>query len=345
MAKIITQLDIPLPGNLDKITEQNFAKYLSWQNKGKEVSKRLVEPFKGALCAATGYDDDNRPAYPVTDLIPAGGGIVYGVTTEPTTKRPAYSKVNESLKEYVDVLVDQYERGIRRKDILTVNEEPYVAVEDLMVTIQEDLENILDGKEGVKQSVHLVNPDEAVEEVPESISITLGRDYSALTEFHATMYETAKRFVAQGNAQANAYKKKIKKDSVDTLGDTPDDVVALAYAFENLTFVHQLEPRFTPKHKDILYAFIKEKPKRFTKRSKFGDFVKAQMLVDKGEAKVLEDKGLVDSAFRETYQPIRRKEKVFVRLYGLRDKLEEYYKRITTDSLEQNVFMQPGVDT
>jgi hypothetical protein len=342
MAKIITQFKVSLPGDLSGMTEENFMKYLVWQRESDDVSKRLITPFKDVLCDATGYTDSNRPATETSSIVPVGQDITYKVTTKPTTKRPSYSKVNASFRGYLDVLIDQYTREIRRKDIMTIDGQPYVAVDDVLEHIDGELQAHLEGKEGIEQHVELANPSVLVAETPQSVVIVVGRDYSALTDFNARTYEGANKFLKEGNAQAKRFKEDLLKDSLFTISGEVTEVVALAYPFDGISFIHQIEPRKLPQHKDILYALIKEKPSRITTRSNIGDLTKAKMFAEDGGRELLESKGLLDQEFISSYSPAVRSDQAYVRLLGLVDMFSRYMKEMVKPTLEQNIYMKPG---
>jgi hypothetical protein len=340
MAKRITQMKISLPKDLSEITEDNFLKYLAWGKTVKNINKHIIEPFKAAVYAKTGYSDENRPDKKVKDKVNVSEGIDFLVDTKPTTKRPSYKKVNEEFGNYVHFLAEQYGMDIRRKDIRTIDGEPYVKIDDLLAKINSELAESREGREGIEQSMTPAKPGELSGRIPESVTIAFGRDYSDLTENNARTYADVTNFLTTGNNRMNAFKKKILEDSLETLGGDPEEPTALSYEFENLDFVHQLEPRKSPKHKDVVYAFIKEAPENITKRTRIGDLVKVEMLMN-GDRDMLEEKGLVDDEFIETYKPVRRADAAYVRLEGVKERLEHYRDATAKPTVEQNVYMLP----
>jgi len=342
MAKIITQFKISLPGDLSGMTKENFMKYLVWQRESKDVSKILISPFEDAVCVATGYTDSNRPAAETSSIVPVSQDIAYKVTTTPTTKRPLYKEVNESVKGYLDVLLEQYTRDIRRKDIMTIDDQPYVAVNDVLKYIDGELSAHLEGKEGIEQKLELASPAVLVADIPQSVVIVVGRDYSAMTDSNARTYEGARKFLKEGNAQARRFKEDLLSDSLATIGSDVTEVVALAYPFEDVSFIHQLEPRKPTLHKDILYALIKEKPKKITTKSTMGDLVRANMFAESGGRELLVAKGLLSPEFMSAYSPAVRDEKAYVRLQGLVDMFGKYVKDMVNPTVEQNIYMKPG---
>jgi hypothetical protein len=270
--------------------------------------------------------------------------FVFNVTTKPTSKRTAYAEVNAEFGQYIDFLDKQYQKDIRREGILTIDGQPFVAVKDLTAKIDECLAAHQEGKEGISQDVALASPADFTVAVPEVISVVIGRDYSALSESNARAYLEARAAVEQANGQANSFKSVVLGDSLTTVGATKDtlaEVVALAYAFEHWTFVNQLEPRKTPKHKDILYAFIKEAPEKIRSNSRMGDLTLAGLMADDVKRALLEKKGLLPPDFVSDYRPSKRDGGVYVRLQGVADRLKMYTDTLLTKSVEQNISLHP----
>ncbi len=351
MSQIITQLDMSLPEKeLTGITEDAFWRYLIWQEDKKEVTKRIRKEFERGAFYFTGYDDDNRPPEDTETPLPIGKEMEFLIHTILTTKRPSYSSVNEEFGNYLDFLSEQHQSGILRKGIRTIDGQCYVLANDLMNKLNTDLKTLLEGRDGVRQKLEFVRPEELLKDIPRKVSMVFGRDYSALTDYNGRLYVATGNFIEDGDRKTGTFKKLLLEDSLQTLGEIPEDVVALSYPFENMVFRHQLEPRATPKHKDVVYAFINPGPKRRTKKSKIGDLIKIKMIKEQGLEDELRSKGLVDDDLINDYKPETRDGKTYVLLEGydetsseagVKKRLKSYRENLVTAGLEQNISLRP----
>ncbi len=343
-AEVVVDYKIPMPSKLEGITEENFWKYLMWQDDKKILSKKIIDAFKKSAISTSGYNDTNRPENNTeTDFII--GDIKYSVKTVLTTKTPSYSDAFDSVSNYVSVLLEQHKKSIKRKDVRTEEGEAYIAVNDLSKKIDNDLNNILKGKEGVSQKLIFIGPKDLVTDIPESINYTFGRDYSAFSDYNARTYRFAELFIKKADKRTNSFKDQILEDSLKTLGikNKKDlkEIVGIAYSFENMKFTNQLEPRSRPKYADIFDRFIKPAPGKIQKRSVFGDLVKILMIKEQGLGDILKEKNHVDNKFYEDYNPVVKGGKVYIRLQGIKERLSFYKKELSTPSIEQNIFQRP----
>jgi hypothetical protein len=345
MAEVIVDYEIPMPSKLEGITEKNFWKYLMWEYDKKILSKKIMDFFKESAISTSGYNDDNRPKKN-TKVDLNIGDIKYIIEVKRTTKTPSYSDAFNSFSNYVSFLLEQHKKGIKRKDVITEEREAYVAVDDLTKKIDYDLKNILKGKEGISQKLLFAEPKDLITNIPESITYTFGRDYSALSDYNARIYRTAELFIKKADKRTNPFKSMVLEDSLKTLGiknkKELNEIVAVAYSFENMKFTNQLEPRSRPKYADIFNRFIKPAPEeKMQKRSVFGDLVKIRMIKDQNLGDMLKEKNQVDNKFYEDYNPIAKGGKIYIRLQGVKERLSFYKKELSTPSIEQNISQRP----
>ncbi len=347
MVKIITELDIHLPKEFVGITENNFWRYLLWQADRRELTKRISDKFKEGAFTFSGYNDENRPAEKVTTTpLPIGQELEFSVLTKLTTKKPAYSQVNDEFGNYLSFLLEQYKKRIVRKDVITIDDEPYVSISDLLGKLNSDLKTLLEGREGVSQSLELVKPTELLAKIPQTVSIVFGRNYSALTDYNGRIYVEALNLSGEGDERAKLFKAFLLEDSLKTVGVQSKkdlkEVVTLSYPFESADFIHQLEPRNVPRYGDILDAFTDPAPERIATNSRIGDFTKIVMMMnDDGLATTLRNKGLVSDEFAADYKPVRRVENAYVRLEGVLERLKRYRADFITPTVEQNIILRP----
>ena len=350
MPIVVTQIEIELPDHLLTIEEGSFWRYLAWQNDRAELDRRIRTKFKEGALATTSYSDDARPAHKAETPLKIGQ-LEFIITTTPTTKHPAYSTINVEFGNFLQQFKEQYDKGLLGKGYRTLQGEAYIDLDVLIEKLEGDVKTLLEGKAGVQQKIALVKPQELITNVPNIISIVLGRDYSALSEYNGRMFIGAENMIKEGDGRTVGYKegsievKRFKKllldDSLQTIGAYPKAPTVVAYPFDEFTFVHQLEPRTRHEYGEIIAAFLKGFPTRIARNSKIGDFIKIkEMMQDEALRKKLVESGLVDESFSRDYNPTRRDKVIYVRLQGVIDRLERYRKDTINPYLEQNIFLK-----
>jgi hypothetical protein len=345
MVNIVKRLSMSLFDDPASLVERNFLGCIAWNKNVATINRYVVDPFEGALKGQTPYSDDNIPESEILTPVDVEG-LEFTVKTTPTTKNRPYKAVVDELENYLYVLVDkQYNKDIRRKSVVTLNDEPHISVDDVLGVMLE--RQVPMEKPSVNQSI--IMPEGLVPVDPAMVSIALDRDYSMLNGFNARAYAQMSAFINSGNKHVKTFKEAVLNDLVEALGKededikTPDDIkkiVSGTYPFGPIEFLYQVEPRSSVSYSSIVNAFTKDAPKTVKKTSKIGDLHLAKMYCN-GDVAALEEKGLIDEAFREAYRPKRREDRIFIRLQGLQDRLAYHTKTNTSPSLEKNLYMRP----
>jgi hypothetical protein len=348
MPNIITQIEIGLPDHLKSIDEQSFWKYLMWQDGKKELSRRIISKFRSSALSSPGYNDEIRPDKRVQDQKKIGE-LEFLITTEPTTKTPSYSGVNEEFGAFLDHLEEQYIKGLLKKGYKTIDGKFFVDLSVLKDKIESELKASLEGKEGIKQGITLMRPSDLITYFPERVPIVLENRYEALSEYNGRMFVMAENMISEGNRRTDGYavdgneimmfKRLLLKDSLERIGDYRIKVPkAVGYAFEQFTFVHQLEPRERIAYASIVNSFIRQSPKKITRKSKIGDFSIIKAMLDGESTKAqFSGLGLIDGEFIKDYAAFRQDGTNYVRLHGVKDRLKKYRADFTKLYIEQNL--------
>lgn len=353
MSRVILYSNVRLPRVIETLEERDFRDYLTWERWKKDLDKFPIKRFRNSAFDTTGFTAHNRPEKTTPTPLKIGNEVEFEISTGLTTKRPAYSEINEEFGIFLKTLSEQYEKGILGKGYRTINNKPYVLIDMLEKKLENDIKNILEGKEGIKQTLTRISPENP--KVPAKTSIAFDRDYSKLTESNARLHIGAYLLKQEGDRRTIGYKdektgedirrfkKLLLEDSFQLIGGKPKEegVYSVPYPFENIIFVNQLEVRKNRKHKDIVYSFIKPAPeKRIQKRSKIGDFVKINMIKRENAENLLREKEQIDDQFMNDYKPTIRKGKIYVSLDGIRRRLTQYnFKLVSPPNVEQNIYI------
>jgi hypothetical protein len=313
MAEILKTIRTKLPGHLKGIEESDFIDYFRWRHDRAELDNRVVKAFRPLLTA------------PESETVQVGS-LEFLVNTTKTTKSPAYAKVSEEFGNFLDLMRSQYEQGRLRKDYRTFNNEPYLAADMLAAKLKKDLAEILTGREGIRQEVKLISHIE----IPEQLDISLDKKYDSLTEANAITYARAHNMIEEGNRRVTGFSDLLFQESMRLIGEL-EWPTAVEYRFGGWAFRHHIEPRTRYKHSEVIKAFIREMPKKLTKRSRIGDLVLAQHAG-----------GIpLDESFVSDYDPRHIDGRTYVRLQGTRDRLESYRERYSSPAIEQNLYALP----
>ncbi len=341
MANIIDLIAFNLPPKLDELTENNFLRYIEWMDSKVTLTKKINDKVEEGFKAQTGYTDNNRPKDKTENPITLGE-MEFTVITELTTKRPSYSEIILEFGKYLNFINDQYNNKIPRKGVRTINEEPYVGCSELIDKLETDVKTILEGRDGIKQTVEITKTTSI--ETPETISYVFGRDYSTITEYNSELYIQLNNFIEEGDKRVAPFKGLLLQESAKTIGETVEnikksnEIYSISYPFEQFVFYHQLEPKLNPDYKGMILAFIKGAPDKLTKRSQIGDLVKSKMIAESNLGDALKKKGLIDDSFMKDYNPSIRDGETFIRLEGAISRLKNYKKtKNHPPKLEQNL--------
>lgn len=338
MATIVQREEFILPQARGVLDAEAFWGYLDGELGSKKITSRVKGRFEPVLFAKTGYGDEQRPAAAVESEVQVGD-YVFAVTTKPTTKTPAYKQVVEGLGDYVGFLREQRaEEEVLRRGMRRLDGELYVHLDVLEEKLERDLRETLQGKEGVEQSTKgllygegLVEPEAS--RAPASLALGIGTDYGRLTERNAAVYWDALNYLLAVGERSRAFKDALKEESLRVLGSEPTEPVSVCYAFDGMAFYHQLEPRARVAYRGVIDAFLKPAPAALRKNSAVGDFPLVRRFVEGDQA--VREKGLVDQDFLADYHPRVDGGRVFIRLDGVRDRLDQYTEG--TPFLEQNI--------
>jgi hypothetical protein len=360
MVHVINNIPVYLPDVLVNIDEKSFRQYMTWQDDQKTLNKFPITKFENALLATLQYTDEKRPEEEKKDPVQVGE-LEFIVKTTPTKKRISYSTVYDRFKTFIQALEEFYNDERLRKDFRTLApkhtnitldlKELYVKNRIILEKMEEIKQASFEGKEGIKQEINLVKPAELLTALPDVIQINLDRNYAAVAESNARTYQEALNMVEEGTKRTvgfktkvdgktvyiNRFKRLVLEDSLQIMGGTPKTVVAVMYPFETVSFKHQIEPREGISYEPVISEFIKEAPEKIRSNSTIGDLIMVNMIGTEA-GKILTEKGIIKDEFLQDYDPQTEDGEMYIRIAGLKKRLEEYTKKNTGPTIEQNFF-------
>ncbi len=352
---------LQLPPHLEDLSEDSFGYHQQWWNFSKPFLRGNVKNFESSLKKWTGFSDRKRPDGKVETPIRTGS-IRFIVSTEPTHKTPDYSTICNEFSNYVDFLIEQHTRDVRRRDVRTFEGEPFISHDILLEKMDSMKKEMLSGKEGIKQRIES-NDSKMKDKIPENLDIPL-RNYGNLSGSNAEIIILSGNMLDEGKKRITGFsrgkgsnrthyprfRELLLEDSLQTLGLLSSDYEELLklpkdqekivdYMFgDSSCYKNLLVRQDRTSYSKILDGFIKEPPSRPKKDSNIGDFILIDtMLKDKDMFGRLQDLGFYDTEFTETYDLKRRGDKLYMSLKGLRKKMGIYADDATNVNVRQNV--------
>ncbi len=182
-------ITVKKPQKFEKLDSAAAENYFRLREGGISfLENEVIKPFDVALKEKTGFSDENIPKEATTKKLNLDG-IVFSITSEPTTKRPSYGDLHEKLTTYLGIIEQEYNQGTRKEGVITIDLLPYISVENILSKILEWKDEVLD--RGVKQTIKFKLPEEMENENLKSLAVGLV-DYSVINPANARTYVRAK---------------------------------------------------------------------------------------------------------------------------------------------------------
>jgi len=316
-----TNLILENPGKFEQLDDQAAETFERVERNILPLLEKIISPFEIMNKERTGHSNLNRPNEEVLAQYDYGSMKVF-VKTTPTTLKTNYKAVVDKTESFLKFVANDYLEGKNRKGLLTINQEAYIALNDIIDKIQEQKDVALEGKEGISQKVWSEAPAEVVREGLEKVVFKIGKDYSQPTPENAADYVRAATL--KGEVMTEFYNKFLgelkartgfSKDNLPSA--TVDDFVRVG----NYLFPVQVVPKETVKYAKVIDALIKPFNKRITPST--GELIRLS-------------KGLSDATL-ERYAPKARDGEVYVRLETIMERIREIKSDLTEPSCSYKI--------
>lgn len=170
------------------------------------LKSEVITPFTDSLKAYTDFDDDNIPDEDTQIECHIGKGV-FVLRATPTTKRPGYKDVFETVDGYLHNRMDEYKAAERPVGILTIDGEAYVSAEEILKMIGKEK------RRATSKGVRIGIEEGPEAEYVDSLVVPLGLDMGELNEGNLGRY-------VQALGLLERYAKFISGFEEDLLGQT-----------------------------------------------------------------------------------------------------------------------------
>lgn len=328
--RIVKECSISLP-SFDMLNEKSFKEFVRWHF-FSDVAALPYNSFKKGILKEELKKYEGEPS----EVMRRIGEIELSIKFSPTHKRPAYGEILDELQSFLEVIYGRFSKGMRQEGVRKINGKPYIKINSVLEKIEENVKVMREGKESIIQRLEFIC--KRTPEIPETLTIVYGRDYSTPTESNAILALYSRNFIREGNSRAKEFKNKLLEDSFNVLGDEPENTVELSYPFEHFTASHIIIPERTPQNKELFEKLFKKIPRTIRSNSKIGDYV---MLSNwKEYENIFKEKGLINEEFMR-YDPRIIDSYAFVSLEGMIQMLKIYRNKFVKKTYNQKIIFIP----
>lgn len=226
----------------------------------------VISPFEALLKEYTCYNDNNLPEQPETKELTLGE-ITFAISSEKRIKRPGLLEVYEGLCSYLQHLQDGHSKGIKRKGVRTINNQPYVLLDDVIGKLDEL-------KSGVE-----------VDEIKQSVKNDWKGEYNGplvvpistrvqLVEADALLYVRAEALENKIRSETSlAFEHALKVQTGYDKSNVPEKIEIKWVQMGTHLFRVKTIPEQTVSYANIIKSLMKEPPEKITSRSTYGELI------------------------------------------------------------------------
>ena len=316
--KFIYPVDKPEPiKSLSKESADSYQKSKLFMV--KLLDAVIIDPFESSLKEKTGFSDDARPSKETVTNV-AVDRINFSIYTTPSTKRPQYAKLYDSLVKYVTHVEEEHQRVGRLKDISVIDSEPCILIDLLFEKIQSLRDEATEGKEGVTQSID-VDPKTMPDDIKTATAMAVNATQFAKIDVEGSgrLYLIAKEIKKAHQENITMFETLLKARSGFSKDNTPATTEQIVITdIPSYLFIVTAVPTTSTSFGDIINGLIYEAPTGKVTR-KTGLLIRARE-----DPKDLMVEGLVK----------RNDGKTFVSLAGLKSTLARLRGENTAKSLK-----------
>ncbi len=173
------------------LTEEGAQKFYRADQRAQFLNELVIDPFKESVLKHTFYTDKKQPEKPTTVSL---DGVQYPLRVEvtPTEKRPPTKDVFDDLMFFLDEIERQYNSGVKRPGVVTINEKPYIKIDLVSSRVSEKRQEVTGT--GIKQEILLPEiPEEVLGDVQAGATVNLDGRYSRIDDSNLLVYMRSQR--------------------------------------------------------------------------------------------------------------------------------------------------------
>ena len=302
--------------------EKSATNYYKAKERINFLKDYVVTPFESKLKEKIGYNKQNLPEK--RDVFHLNlGDYIFEVINETRQKKPQSKKIFENINNYFSFLNQQYNEGIRRKDIFTKNDRAYTTLNHLLQKIEGFRNKVLEND--LKQTIIYKGPEEYSDAV-----IVAPESKIQLNDSGAILYTNSQDIIQKLKVNTlKPFEDKLKSQThynKDNIPEKKEDILAQAGDF---LFKISVIPEQTVSYAKIFKALTKE-GKRVTKTT--------------GELILLRDGFDLDEKIKEFYQPLIESRTTYISIPGIMERMQSLKQDYTKPSVNIRVAHHPISD-
>lgn len=309
------------------LDEKNAENYYRSGQRLVLMKKLVINPFEKALKDGTDYSDENIPKkkeiteYKLDD-------ISFRVSSTPSPKRPAVKDVHEYLKFYLKEIENEYQEGVRRRGVVTIDNRPYISVNLVLKKISDKKQEIVEM--GVKQEIEdPVIPKKFIDKIDEDLPIPVTRDFSEITKDNGIVYVNAEKRAKYFSKNISSFEKELKERTGWTVKKRPEETMENFNCLGKHLFKIQTVPTEPVNYNRIITSLAGSKTKTGKIGKATGDLVR-----------ILNE---TEDPRTKKYNIKTRENERFISLESLKNRIEELEEEATEKKIRQTIEHYPLV--
>ncbi|MEM4259996.1 MAG: hypothetical protein QXG00_02065 [Candidatus Woesearchaeota archaeon] len=326
--KLVNLIKLENPGKFTRLDPESADKYNEIELTTKPIIRTFIKSeFEESLINDTGFCDDKIPEEEIKTFKTLGE-ITFTIKIKPTTKRPEYKEVFEDLINFLSFNIRDYDKGILKKGIITIENEPYILIDTVIEQISSQKDIISSGRLGLSKSITYITSREII--APTSFVFNTENNYKILTGNNALDYVLTDKLYEAASAFSSEFEESIKILSCWSKENKPSETQIELRQIGNFIYPLVSKPTRVIGYGAIINSLIKSYEKKITKKT--GELIRVREQFQKNE---------LDGEVINIYNPKIKNEKVYISIDKLIERVHKLKEINTEDTLEQKIKKPP----
>lgn len=297
--------------NLDEEGVDNFYRTVSINGL---ASRNFINPYKTALKESTEFDNDNVPDK--EEIIDKSfGDVDFSITVTPRHNNPKYEEVLSGFESYLDHVESDYSDGRQRAGVITIDQEPYIDLNEVKLKLDELVGEVR--VEGVKITPKIIKPTYGRDDIEKmAIALELGNDISL--ERDSESYVKASSIYDVNMENITSFQNRLIEKSPFSADRKPPKTTGHWEPIGSHLFRIPNIPKTSISYGSVVQSLVRETVKQGKTTGELFSLIQGW-----------------EFEHQTSYAIRERGEIKYIKLDGLRQRLESLKKSNTSDSLTQ----------